>query len=920
LRDLVDELLQAKVKTKLFGGEHAPRLGRLQILDRIGAGAMGTVFAAYDPRLERKVAVKVLRPGTTQTVLAEARALAKLAHPNVVAVHDVDELDGMVYLVMELAPGVPLRSWAGGRRDWKEVVTVMRGAGKGIAAAHAAGLVHRDIKPDNILVGDDRARVVDFGLAHAGDDGNSAGTPSYMAPEVLAGEPVTAASDQFSFGVALYEALYGRRPHGGAEAAATTQQATPETAPTRIALRGLALTAAQAIPPSGHDVPAWVHAVVVRTLAADPRDRYPAMSEVVSALAKDRRRVQLAIAIAIAAVVGGGLGVLVMRGHAANPCNDATAHRASVWSASTRAGVRTGLGGAPWTAATIAGLDDASARWEASYKTVCEATRVHGGQSDALLELRMRCLDRVLDRFGALTSAIAGPGIDPAARAAAPSAVAELPRADACEALTDPNELALPTDPVERDRAIAADKELARGWASFTLGRYRDARTIASELETTLAKLDAPAIHAATLVLVAAVEARIGEPAVAQAKLAAALDASAKARSGALELEVWARLLRTELFAGSPAHVIEWAPFAHAAAARAGRKGAEIDGIVAEAMRDAGQLREARELLDRALAAQTDDQLRPDQIAVLELNLGSVQLAAGDSTAAATTLERARARVITAFGDRHPDLALYADKLAAAARARGRIRDALRLHDASAALRTAAFGDDDRAVATSLYHRAQTELEAGELDHAQRDLERALAIRTRVYGETSARLGEIDAALGDVADARGNADVATRLHDRAVALDPRIDQATRLGTVPELGANELLSVDRAAMLLARERRLYALLVPETEAAQQIGVALKARYRPGLDPRLTVTIANAWFATGQAGGVADLFAAALAESGNDATRTALDAAIGLAQCDDPRAPQAARTAIALYQAMPELGRGATYDLMHKLAKM
>src|SRR5512143_3783063 len=127
---------------KLFGGEHAPRLGRLQILDRIGAGAMGTVFAAYDPRLERKVAVKVLRPGTTQTVLAEARALAKLAHPNVVAVHDVDELDGMVYLVMELAPGVPLRSWASERRPWKEVVTVMRGAGKGIAAAHAAGLVH----------------------------------------------------------------------------------------------------------------------------------------------------------------------------------------------------------------------------------------------------------------------------------------------------------------------------------------------------------------------------------------------------------------------------------------------------------------------------------------------------------------------------------------------------------------------------------------------------------------------------------------------------------------------------------------------------------------------------------------------------------------------------------------------------------
>jgi serine/threonine protein kinase len=109
VRDLVDELLQAKVKTRLFGGDHAPRLGRLVLLDRIGSGAMGTVFAAYDPRLDRKVAVKVLRAPDEARVLAEARALAKLAHPNVVAVHDVDEIDGAVVVVMELVTGVPLR-------------------------------------------------------------------------------------------------------------------------------------------------------------------------------------------------------------------------------------------------------------------------------------------------------------------------------------------------------------------------------------------------------------------------------------------------------------------------------------------------------------------------------------------------------------------------------------------------------------------------------------------------------------------------------------------------------------------------------------------------------------------------------------------------------------------------------------------
>ncbi len=222
MRDLADELLHAKVRGRLFGGDHAPRLGRLRILERIGGGAMGTVYAAYDPRLDREVAVKVLHAAGVDAnarVLREARALAKLAHPNVVAVYDAGEEDGVVYVVMELVTGVPLRVWIQSEeatpRDWREIVRVLREVAAGLAAAHRIGLVHRDVKPDNVVVGDDRARVIDLGLAVEDEALDVAGTPSYMAPEVLAGGPATPASDQFGFGVLAYEALYGRRPHGG---------------------------------------------------------------------------------------------------------------------------------------------------------------------------------------------------------------------------------------------------------------------------------------------------------------------------------------------------------------------------------------------------------------------------------------------------------------------------------------------------------------------------------------------------------------------------------------------------------------------------------------------------------------------------------------------------------------------------------
>jgi len=207
---------------------------------------MGTVHAAYDPQLDRKIALKLVRPerGADQElcarVLREAQALAKLSHPNVVAVYDAGAFGEQVFIAMDFIRGTTLRQWLAARRPWREVLDTFLQAGRGLAAAHEVGLVHRDFKPDNVLVSDDgRARVVDFGLAAETEapvarpsltasaerwqmaqgslthHGALVGTPAYMSPEQLMGQPARMASDQFSFCVALFEGLYGERPFRG---------------------------------------------------------------------------------------------------------------------------------------------------------------------------------------------------------------------------------------------------------------------------------------------------------------------------------------------------------------------------------------------------------------------------------------------------------------------------------------------------------------------------------------------------------------------------------------------------------------------------------------------------------------------------------------------------------------------------------
>jgi hypothetical protein len=294
------------------------QIGRYLVLRTLGAGGMGVVYAAYDPQLDRTVALKRLREGTAQAdprMLREALAMARLAHPNVVAVHEVDVDQHGVYIVMEYVHGVSLRSWlAAAPRTTAEILAAFVQAGHGLAAAHAAGLVHRDFKPDNVLVDrEGRVRVCDFGLARApgrdefsetdqvaafvdrtrpGDilatpvtgDGAIVGTPGYMAPEQAAGVLTDAHADIFSFCLSLYEALHGHRP--------PTAGAPRDPRP----------------PDTSRKVPAWLRAVIDRGLRADPRARWPSVTALLRALTSDplaarRRGLRTATFIAIGAAL-----------------------------------------------------------------------------------------------------------------------------------------------------------------------------------------------------------------------------------------------------------------------------------------------------------------------------------------------------------------------------------------------------------------------------------------------------------------------------------------------------------------------------------------------------------------------------------------------------------------------------------------
>ncbi len=302
---------RAAIESRLFSGPaKRVKVGRYRVEGKIGAGGMGVVYRAHDPELARDVALKLLNTASVSDdeagrargrLVREARAMARLAHPNVIHVYDVGAVDDGVFIAMELVDGDSLSKWITRERpSWRDVLRCYLDAGEGLAAAHEAGIVHRDFKPENVLLGSDgRVRVGDFGLAGGPgsetgrydlpptDSGRAKvdqeavtssltrtgallGTPKYMAPEQEVGLSATARSDQFGFCVALYEGLYGHPPYRGDTVSSYRQAVNAEAIRT----------------PEGTAVPKWVFELLRTGLHRDPADRHPSMRALLDALRK----------------------------------------------------------------------------------------------------------------------------------------------------------------------------------------------------------------------------------------------------------------------------------------------------------------------------------------------------------------------------------------------------------------------------------------------------------------------------------------------------------------------------------------------------------------------------------------------------------------------------------------------------------
>lgn len=631
-------------------------IGRYEVLELVGAGGIGVVYTARDPQLDRIVALKLIQSAHSDgdydlaRLEREAQALARLSHPNVVNVFEVGRHEGSPFIAMEYIEGTTLDRWLKTERDADEVLSMFLAAGRGVAAAHRAGLVHRDFKPSNVLVGSDgRARVLDFGLAREpgavggpapGDvaspsgpsssltqPGSFVGTPAYSAPEQLRGDSVDARADVYSFCVALWEGLFGQRPNARSKSGSTA-------APPRSA--------------------AWLVGILQEGLAENPDERPRDLGELVARVEKARgRRRRWGWGLAAAALASGVAVLSWSAGSEASGCSRPVLEKelAGVWDASVRESLREAFGEqlapfAPDTWQSVEPILDAYAsEWLDARESSCLDLQAEA--TPQRLETQA-CLTGRLRELATLTRVYATPDVELAERVV--EAAAELPDIEDCGGAGEAE--AKPTESV--DLALAEARALRR------TGRTADALEVAKSAadEARRAGDEVGEAHAAALI--GGLAAARGDFAGAEEQLLAALEKAEARQLDSLTLDVALGLVRILSYTPARSEEAErWAQLARGKiAAKAPEREGELLNLEANIAFGSGRYEQALTSYARLLEAPSDgsagDELHRAEISS---NLGITQTALGRYEEARGSLEWALEVFESRLGTDHPAVA-----------------------------------------------------------------------------------------------------------------------------------------------------------------------------------------------------------------------------------------------------------------------
>ncbi|QSQ18409.1 serine/threonine protein kinase [Myxococcus landrumensis] len=753
------------------------QVSRYIVREKLGAGAMGVVYAADDPELGRRVALKMLHPEGShksklqQRLLREAQALARLSHPNVVTLYDVGTHGDGIFLAMELIEGVTLGEWMRRRHPWEEVLQVFLDAGKGLEAAHSAGLVHRDFKPANILMGNDgRVFVTDFGIARSlnpnpEEDSESAdpievmaqpadpltltgqilGTPAYLAPELVQGQRGDARSDEFSFCVALHEALFGERPFRG-----STLQELAEAA-----------RQGKVSPPKNRgNVPTHIQRAIRQGLSARPEDRFPTMRALLAALAPPPRRKHARIlgTLLLASVVGAVVAYGVTLRQRETTCVMEAEKSLVAWSPERREQVHaaflaTGESYAPraWSELSMF-LDAYTAQWRALRTEACVAAK----SKDALEAQRTSaCLDALLWQLAATTEVLQ--------KADATTVQNTRQLTSSFKSLTSCSDTQASSRPQPPDglrrQVDAVRNKLAQVRAHHLANRLAEGLELSSALLDEQKAIGYKPLEAEVTFAHGRLLDFIGRQKEAIPFLYQSLWAAETARDDESAARAWVELLALEgeQMTTRPDEVEKIVQHARAAVGRLGRERfpditADLHLHLAMLRRQAGQLSEAEQEA-----------------------LQGVELSRRDKTPGNL---------------RTPNLM---HELGQVYSAQGRYDESLKIHQQALEIREKLLGLNNSALVTSYNRVASVSMAVGQRAMARSALNKALALQESSSTPETSPMGTTLLNLGLISRVEGRTEEARRHYDRAQRILERIRGRTSTNVVNVLTEKALLA-------------------------------------------------------------------------------------------------------------------------------